>query len=33
MKRERAELSITIENFKISQLEEELEPPKGHLKS
>ncbi len=33
MKRTRAKLSITIENFKISQVEEELELPKVWLKS
>jgi hypothetical protein len=33
MKRTRPKLSITIENFKISQLEEELELPKVWLKS
>ncbi len=33
MKRTRGKLSITIENFKISQLEEELELPKVWLKS
>jgi hypothetical protein len=33
MKRTRTMLSITIENFKISQLEEELELPKVWLKS
>jgi hypothetical protein len=33
MKRTRTKLSITIENFKISQVEEELELPKVRLKS
>jgi hypothetical protein len=33
MKRTRAKLSITIEDFKISQVEEELELPKVLLKS
>ncbi len=33
MKRTRTKLSITIENFKISQVEEELELPKVQLKS
>jgi hypothetical protein len=33
MKRTRTKLSITIENFKISQIEEELELPKVWLKS
>ncbi len=33
MKRTRPKLSITIENFKISQLEKELELPKVRLKS
>jgi hypothetical protein len=33
MKRTRTELSIAIENFKISQVEEELELPKVWLKS
>jgi hypothetical protein len=33
MKRTRAMLSITIENFKIFQVEEELELPKVWLKS
>jgi hypothetical protein len=33
MKRTRTKLSITIENFKISQVEEELELPKVWLKS
>jgi hypothetical protein len=33
MKRTRTELSITVENFKISQVEEELELPKIWLKS
>jgi hypothetical protein len=32
MKRTRAKLSITIENFKISQVEEELELPKVWVK-
>ncbi len=33
MKRTRTKLSITIENVKISQVEEELELPKVWLKS
>ncbi len=33
MKRKRTKLSIAIENFKISQLEKELELPKVRLKS
>jgi hypothetical protein len=33
MKRTRAKLSITIVNFEISQVEEELELPKVWLKS
>ena len=33
MKRTRTKLSIAIENFKISQVEEELELPKVWLKS
>ena len=33
MKRTRTKLSITIENFKISQVEKELELPKVWLKS
>jgi hypothetical protein len=33
MKRTRTKLSITIENFKISQVEEELGLPKVRLKS
>jgi hypothetical protein len=33
MKRTRARLSITLENFKISQVEEELELPKVWPKS
>jgi hypothetical protein len=33
MKRTRTKLSITIENLKISQIEEELELPKDWLKS
>jgi hypothetical protein len=33
MKRTRIKLSTTIENFKISQVEEELELPKVWLKS
>ncbi len=33
MKRTRTKLYITIENFKISQVEEELELPKVRLKS
>jgi hypothetical protein len=33
MKRARAKLSITMENFKIFQLQEELELPKFPLKS
>ncbi len=33
MKRTRTKLSIAIENFKISQVEKELELPKVRLKS